>query len=78
MDKDYFKMAVVTSEVTEHLSALLPYFTEGAELTFVMRNKNNPDIYLVMSEDGLDEVVATIRRAQEGKVADAGDDQTVG
>ena len=54
----------VHQEIEAALNKLRPLFIEEAELTFVMRVPGHPQAFMVISNDDLDEVEATIKRSR--------------
>lgn len=50
--------------VAKTLASLKPLFIGGARLTFVMRVPNDPDGYMVISDDDNDEVIAILGKSK--------------
>lgn len=51
-------------EISAALNKLRPLFTPDCELTFVMRKPGSPGVYMVISNDDLDEVIAVIEKSK--------------
>ena len=60
---DKVDLAIARQKVEQHLLEIEELFKPQCFLTFVMRNPDNEDSFLVITKDSLQEVVETVQTA---------------
>ena len=58
------KLLKIKAVVTRHLNEIAVLFRRDCELTFIMRDPKDPDAWLLISNDNINELIGLLKKAR--------------